>query len=57
MLCYVVLSEVIYLLERVEVLVAIKLMWTWYTHSYIHKGQPQHRQPHATHSLLFSNSM
>jgi len=30
----------VYLFEQVEVLAAIKLMWTCYTHMYIHKGQP-----------------
>ena len=47
---------VIYSLEQVEVriLIAIKPMWTFYTHPYTHKGQPQHRELHA---LLFSNSV
>ena len=34
--------SVIYLFEQVEVLAAIKQMWTCYTHPYTHKGQPQH---------------
>ena len=45
---------VIYLFEQVEVLAAIKLMWTCFTHPYTHKGQPQHRELHA---LLFSNGV
>ena len=44
----------IYLFEKVEVFAAIKPMWTFYTHPYTHKGQPQHRELHA---LLFSNSV
>ena len=32
---------VIYFFAQVEVLWAFKLMWTCYTHPYIHKGQPQ----------------
>lgn len=45
---------VIYLFEQVDVLAAIQLMWTCYTHPYTHKGQPQHLELHA---LLFSNSV
>ena len=45
---------VVYLFEQVEVLAAIKLMWTCYTHPYTHKGQPQQRELHA---LLFSISV
>lgn len=33
-------SYVVCLFEQVEVLAAIKLMWTCYTHLYIRKGQP-----------------
>ena len=44
----------IYLFEQVEVLAAIQLMWTCYTHPYTHRGQPQHRE---LHPLLFSNSV
>ena len=47
---------VIYLLERVEVLAAIKLMWTCHTHPYNHKGQPQHLELHALVKVINSKS-
>ena len=48
------LVRVNYLFEQVEVLAAIRLMWTCYTLPKIHKGQPQHWELHA---LLFLNGV
>jgi len=43
----------IYLFEQVEILPAIQLMWTCYTHQYTHKVQPQNRELHSLHVATF----
>ena len=43
---------VLYLFEQVEVLAAIQLTWTCFTHPYTHRGQPQHRELHTYSSRI-----